>query len=217
MRATSRNRGGYHSMVSSDENPVGGKDAPPVHAVPDSLTGRLLSASRTHFLSVGSSDVLGAASKASLPPGAWRTRTVSFPPLVPRQCSMRERTGATMSATWSGWQPSVSVTVRRQRGAGRGGPSTIVDAGAGVAGAPVAAGCAPGARGSVAAAVTIGGELGGRGVHAPRTARAVTAREARTTGPSGVRILAPAAATRVPRIVRAAAQSRAHGLLSRKA
>lgn len=191
-------RGGpaHHSMVSSDVKPVGGTDVPPVHAVADSLWFSDSSASSTHLRSVGSSEVAGVTSNASLPAGSLRTRTVSLPPPAPRQCSMRVRTGATRSSTWLGWQPSVSVTRRRHRGAGRGGPSAAAGAGAAARGASPAARGARGAPSSPAAVVlAIGGDAGGGGApHAQSTKTPASA-----TCPVEMRIMRRSAATAIPR------------------
>ena len=144
-------RFGHHSSVTSDVKPVGLALAP-LHVVALSPSRRVESASRTHCLSVGSSEDPGSTSKATVP-ACLRTRMRSLPPLVPRQVSMRVRTGAMSTSTSRGSQPSVFVTVRRHLGAGGGGPSGVD-----------AFGARAGARGgafSSAAAVIVGAEWGG--------------------------------------------------------
>ena len=145
---------------------------PPLHAVELSPSRTVDSASRTHFLSVGSSEEPGSTSKARRP-ACRRTRMRSLPPLVPRQFSMRVRTGAMSTSTSRGSQPSVFVTVRRHRGAGAGGPSAVdafgtlaaarggaVCAAAVIAGRVRVAGCAPQARVVHATMSPIGGRTG---------------------------------------------------------
>ena len=71
-------------------------------------------ASRTQRFSVGSSDVPGSTSKASLP-SAWRTRIRTLPPPLPWQASMRGRIGSMSASTRLGEQPSVFVMLKRHR------------------------------------------------------------------------------------------------------